>query len=81
LTDCLRKGLKIYAVPEFIATLTEERASTWNSAYDDKYFQDQAALYKKISHLLWKALCLQDAIRHRKLYNCSWIYSYKKMTS
>ena len=29
LTDCLRKGLKIYAYPEYIAKLTEERKSTW----------------------------------------------------
>lgn len=30
LTDCLKKGLKIYSVPKNIAKLTEERCSTWN---------------------------------------------------
>lgn len=79
LTDCLNNGLKMYAVPEYIATLTEERASTWDIAYDDKYFLDQGALYKKISPKLWKLLCLQDAVRHRRLYNKSWLESLRKM--
>ena len=37
LTDCLKAKLKIYAVPKTIAKLTEERESTWNSGYDEKY--------------------------------------------
>lgn len=79
LTDCLRKGLKMYAVPEYIAELTEERASTWKSGYDDKYFRDQAALYRMISPRWWKFLCLQDAFRHRNLYKSSWLNAYKMM--
>lgn len=72
LTDCLRKGLKMYAVPEYIAELTEERKSTWKSGYDEKYFRDQGALYRVISPRWWKLLCLQDALRHRKLYGNFW---------
>ncbi|WP_159459021.1 MULTISPECIES: glycosyltransferase family 2 protein [Megasphaera] len=68
LTACLDKKLKIYAVPEYIATLTNERDSTWNNGYDDKYLRDQGILYKMISPRFWKLLCLQDAIRHRSLY-------------
>ena len=37
----MKNRLKIIAVPEFIATLTEERASSWNNGYDDKYIHDQ----------------------------------------
>lgn len=79
LTDCLRMGLKMYAVPEYIAELTEERASTWKSGYDDKYFRDQGALYKIISPRWWKLLCLQDAIRHSKLYKRSGLSCYRLM--
>ncbi|MCQ2096548.1 MAG: glycosyltransferase [Fibrobacter sp.] len=79
LTDCLKKGLTMYAVPEYIAELTEERPSTWKAAYDEKYFRDQGALYKMISPRWWKLLCLQDAIRHRKLFGCGWMKSYKMM--
>lgn len=80
LTECLKHGLKIYAVPEYIAELTEERESTWNKGYDDKYFKDQGYLYHSISKKIWKLLCLQDAVRHRKLYNLPSLISYKKMT-
>ncbi|MBR4559707.1 MAG: glycosyltransferase [Fibrobacter sp.] len=79
LTDCLRKGLKMYAVPEYIAKLTEERPSTWKNGYDEKYFHDQGALYRMISPRWWKLLCLQDAVRHRKLYECNWLKAFLAM--
>lgn len=69
LTACLNKGLKIYAVPEYIATLTESRQSTWNNGYDEKYLIDQGALYRAVSRRWWRLLCLQDALRHRGQYN------------
>lgn len=69
LTDCLNKGLKIYAVPEYIATLTEERKSSWNNGYNEKYLRDQGKLYYAISKRWWKLLCLQDLIRNKKKYN------------
>lgn len=79
LTDCLKKGLKIYAIPQFIAKLTEERNSTWNNGYDEKYLRDQGYLYRAISKRWWKLLCLQDAIRRRKSYNLSWLKAYSIM--
>lgn len=80
LSDCIRNGLNMYAVPSYIAILTEERESTWNKGYSDKFFYDQGCLYKRISPLLWKLLCLQDAIRHYDLYNQSIVSAYMKMT-
>ena len=80
LTECLKKGLKMYAVPEYIAELTEERESTWNVGYNDKYFKDQGSLYYAISKKVWKLLCFQDALRHRKQYGMSLLKAYKKMT-
>lgn len=79
LTACLDKGLKIYAVPEYIAELTEERESTWNNGYDEKYLRDQGCLYKAISRRWWKLLCLQDAVRHSGLYRKSWKKAYAIM--
>lgn len=81
LTECLKKRLKIYAVPEYIATLTDNRSSTWNgSGYDKKYLVDQGILYRAISMKFWKLLCLQDAIRRHYQYGIRWIDAYRLMT-
>lgn len=68
LADCLRKGLRIYAEPSYIAELTEERESSWNCGYGRKYLADQGALYKTMFKRLWWLFCLQDVLRHRKMY-------------
>ncbi len=81
LSECLKKKLTIYAVPVTIAKLTDERESTWFKGYDDKYFKDKATLYYIMLKKYYKLLCLQDSIRHKKLYgnelSCREIY--KKM--
>lgn len=80
LNDCLNKGLKVIAVPEYIATLTEERTSSWNNGYDKKYLMDQGILYKALSKRWWRMLCLQDAIRHSKRdYHLPWWRVYSVM--
>ena len=80
LTECLRKRLKIIAIPEYIAKLTEERKSTWNSGYNEKYIKDQGCLYRAISRKWWKLLCLQDAVRrHKRDYNMSIRDSFRIM--
>ncbi len=81
LTACLRAGLKIYAYPAYIAELTEERPSTWEGAYDEKYLRDQGVLYRQISKRWFRLLCLQDAIRHRGRYSVGWRRAYKMMVS
>lgn len=68
LADCLKKGLKIYAVPIFIAELTEERESTCFYGYNKKYFFDKGFLYRTMTKKYWRILCLQDFVRHYKLY-------------
>lgn len=81
LTECLKAGLKIYALPITIASLTEERESTWNAGYDSKYIRDQGYLYEAISRKWWKVLCLQDCIRKCKSeYKISLLEAYKLMT-
>ena len=79
LTECLNKKLKIYAIPVEVAILTEERESTWEQGYNRKYFKDQGALYKTISHRWWKVLCFQDAVRHAKLYRKKAVDCYREM--
>ncbi|NME63968.1 glycosyltransferase family 2 protein [Clostridium cadaveris] len=81
LASCLKEKLNIYAVPVVIASLTEERKSSWFLGYNDKYFKDKALLYYLISHRWSYFLCFQDAIRHRKLYynNGTWIHNIKVM--
>lgn len=80
LTECLRKKLKIYSVPAVIAELTDERKSTWEDGYNDKYFIDQGYLYRAISRRWWRILCMQDAIRHKNEYKNGVVSVYKKMT-
>ena len=79
LHSCLREKLKIYAVPQYIATLLENRESTWNHGYDEKYLVDQGILYKTLSPHFWQLLCIQDVIRHHRKYNIGVYSSLKKM--
>jgi len=80
LAACLKCKLKIYADPAYIAELTEERESTWNTGFDEKYLCDQGSLYKAISRRWWKLLCLQDALRRHESYQLPWISAYRLMT-
>lgn len=43
--DCIRKGLKVIAVPDYILELREERESTWFKGYDKKFFNDVGSSY------------------------------------
>lgn len=79
LTSCLNNKLKIYAVPEYIAQLKDDRDSTWNKGYDEKYLKDQGALYRAISRKHWRFLCLQDSLRRCGSYNRKWNDAYKLM--
>lgn len=81
LADCLKKGLKVYAVPVFLAELTEERQSSWNTGYDEKYLKDQGVLYRTMSRKYWRLLCLQDAVRHRNDYGMPWQKAYQCMVA
>ena len=79
ITSCLSKGLKMYSIPETIASLTEERVSSWNSGFDERYVLDQGMLFRCMSKRFWKFLCLQDALRRHSSYKMSFWMAYKKM--
>lgn len=80
LVECLKHGLKVYAVPDVIFELTNERPSTWFRGYTDKYFRDKGVLFGTISRRWQKLLCLQDAVRKHSLYGLTWRQAYRKMT-
>lgn len=79
LTACLRNKLKIYAIPESFARLTEERDSTWFKGYDEKYLRNKGLLFRAVSKRWRRFLCLQDALRHYKQYNMTWMKAYQLM--
>ena len=81
LNDCLRKGLKIIAVPVSIACLTETRKSTWFNGYTDKFFIDKGFLFASISKRWAWFLSLQFCLRRRKMFknDKSWMEAFKLM--
>jgi glycosyltransferase involved in cell wall biosynthesis len=81
LNDCLKKNLKIVAVPEYIATLSDARESTWFKGYTNKYFIDRGALFSCISKRWAKILCFQYCWRHRKVFEkeMTWYNAYQLM--
>ena len=65
LSDCLKAGLKIIAIPLEIAKLDNtDRDSTWFKGYTEKYFFDKGVFYGLAHPLMKKAFCLQYVIRH-----------------
>ncbi|MBD5452180.1 MAG: glycosyltransferase family 2 protein [Lachnospiraceae bacterium] len=58
LKDCLKYGLKVYAIPIEIGQ-ERERESTWFQGYTDKFFIDRGVLY----HFLYGALAYPMAVR------------------
>lgn len=66
LRECLRKKLKIYAVEESIAAISNERESTWFEGYDEKYFFDKGVFLKIAHPLLAKFYALLLVIRHKE---------------
>lgn len=63
LSDCLKKGLKIYAVPYALAEIDQDAASTWFNGYNEKYFHDKGALYKRLHPTLWSVFMLRFLVK------------------
>lgn len=67
LTECIRKGLRIYANPSIIGYVSQE-SSSWFNGYTDKYFIDKGVFFSCVSKRWSRFLCLQYLIRHRKMF-------------
>ena len=66
ITDCLKKGLKIYTSDKTIGQIVSGE-STWFDGYNEKFFFDKGALYTAISKRYRKLLILQHLLRHREI--------------
>lgn len=80
LFECLKKGLKIYYVPEKIASLHIGNSS-WFKGYNKEYFISKGAAFAAMSKKLCLILILQFAIRKYKIYknNVTFIEVLKHM--
>lgn len=68
LNSCLRAGLRIIAVPEALAELTEERASTWFKGYTDRYFFDKGLFFRLAHPKMGMLLLLLMLLKHREFW-------------
>lgn len=66
-SDCIKKGLKVYASEEEIGVV-DQINSTWFTGYDDQYFKDKGTLFAAISNHLFPALSVHYLLRHRNEY-------------
>ncbi|SKB86261.1 Glycosyl transferase family 2 [Lachnospiraceae bacterium] len=67
LWDCMRAGLNITYVPQKIAELIPNE-STWFKGYTREFFRNRGAGYYRMSRILWFPLCVQFAVRKKKLF-------------
>ncbi|MBM6619100.1 glycosyltransferase family A protein [Bacillus suaedaesalsae] len=67
ISDCLKKGLKIYTNPNVIGYVSQENSS-WFEGYTEKYFFDKGAFFASFSRRGAILFCLQYAFRHRSTY-------------
>ena len=70
--DCMRKGLKVVAVPECILRLENKRPSTWFDGYNQKFFEDLGTSYCIHFGKMAIVCTLFQLIRHRK----KWLEQY-----
>lgn len=74
LKDCLKSGLKLYAVPYALAEIDQEAASTWFSGYNEKFFRDKGALYACLHPVLWPIYAVRFLIRYKEKYRGSFSF-------
>ena len=67
LFDCLRKKMKIYYIPQKIATIIDND-SEWFKGFDSKYFISRGAGYYRMTKLFYHLFILRFAIQKKKLY-------------
>ncbi|MCM1048850.1 MAG: glycosyltransferase family 2 protein [Clostridiales bacterium] len=65
LRDCLRAGLKIYAVPVCIGEEIE-RESTWFHGYTEKFFTDRGVLYHYLYGKLSRLFALRFLLKNKE---------------
>lgn len=76
LKECISHGLRIYAVPDYIASITTTRESTWFHGYTKEYFFDKGVFLSLASPKMAFLLGLCLVIRHRE-YTSSGLSRYE----
>ena len=66
--DCLKKGLRIGAVPVTIGheARREDNSSTWFEGYNEKFFYDRGVLYHDLYGHMQRPFALRFLLAHRK---------------
>lgn len=79
LKECIEKGLKVYAVPETIASISDDESS-WFGGFNDKYFFDKGVLYYVLSKKTCSLHALYHCFRYRNKYmEYGWEKAFGKM--
>ena len=66
--DCLAKRMRIYTAPYCIASLSNERESSWFRGYDEKYFYDKGFFLGVAHPFLCHLFALYLTIRHKECF-------------
>ncbi|MBO4508516.1 MAG: glycosyltransferase [Spirochaetaceae bacterium] len=66
LRDCLLHGLKIVAIPETLASLSDTRESTWFNGYTDKYIFDKGVFLGVAHPKLAYLFALYFSLKHKE---------------
>jgi len=67
LWNCIQRHLRVYAAPITIGMIAHQE-STWCKGFTEKFFIDRGCLYYTLSRTLSYLLCIQYAVRKKKLY-------------
>ncbi len=64
ISECIRKGMKVYKVPVLIGREIE-RPSTWFTGYNEKFFFDRGVLYYHLYGSLRHVMAFRFLLAHR----------------
>lgn len=67
LWDCLKSGMKVYAVGDVIADVYNE-TSSWFEGYNEKFLKDRGALFEALTSRYSSLLIYQYAFRKKNLF-------------
>lgn len=68
LHQCLKRGLKIMAVPWALAEIDQDALSTWFHGYDGQFFRDKGALYACLHGKAAPLFCARYLVKYRGKY-------------
>lgn len=66
--ECLRKGLKVLAIPVTIARLLDDRESSWFNGYSEKFCFDQGVFLALAHPLLCRLYAFLLCLKHPEYY-------------